>query len=109
MFFQLSINRDGIITGAFQSTITNDARPVAGQLEKTSQRAAWRIGDNTETIFETTLGNLTWDVSPITVHFGNSRTQTWLLVRMPAPAPAGQPQKVPEAPKSPPPLKSPKT
>jgi hypothetical protein len=109
MFFQLSINRDGIITGAFQSTLTNDARPVAGQLEKASQRAAWRIGDNTETIFETTLGNLTRDVSPVAVHFGNSRTQTWLLVRMPAPAPAGQPQKVPEAPKSPPPLKSAKT
>ena len=109
MFFQLSINRDGIISGAFQSTITNDTRPVAGQVEKASQRAAWRVGDNTETIFETTLGNLTQDVSPIAVHFGNSRTQTWLLVRMPTPALAGQPQKLPEAPKSPPPLKSPKT
>jgi len=48
-------------------------------------------------------------VSPIAVHFGNSQTQTWLLVRMPEPAPSGQPQKLPEAPKSPPPLKSPKT
>jgi hypothetical protein len=109
MFFQLSINKQGIISGAFQSTITNETRPVAGQVEKTSQRAAWRIGDNTETIFETTLGNLTQDVSPIAVHFGNSRTQTWLLVRMPEPAPAGQPQKLPEVPRLPPPLKSPKT
>jgi hypothetical protein len=109
MFFQLSINRQGIISGAFQSTITNDTRPVAGQVNKASQRPAWRIGDNSETIFETTLGNLTQEVSPIAVHFGNSRTQTWLLVRMPEPAPAGQPQKLPEAPKSPPPLESPKT
>ena len=109
MFFQLSINRQGIISGAFQSTITNDNRPVAGQVEKVSQRAAWRIGYNTETIFETTLGNLTQDVSPIAVHFGNSRTQTWLLVRMPEPAPAGQPQKLPEASKSPSELQSPKT
>jgi len=109
MFFQLSINRQGIISGAFQSTISNDTRPVAGQLDKASQRAAWRIGDNTETIFETTLGNLTQDVSPIAVHFGNSRTQTWLLVRMPEPAPAGQPQKLPEAPRLPPPLKPPQT
>jgi hypothetical protein len=109
MFFQLSINQQGIISGAFQSTITNDSRPVAGQVEKTSQRAAWRIDDNTETIFETTLGNLTQDVSPIALHFGNSRTQTWLLVRMPEPAPAGQPQKLPEASKSPPSLSSPKT
>ncbi len=109
MFFQLSINRQGIISGAFQSTITNDTRPVAGQLEKASQRAAWRIGDNTGTIFETTLGNLTEDVSPIAVHFGNSGTQTWLLVRMPEPAPAGQSQKLPEASRLPPQLKSPQT
>jgi hypothetical protein len=109
MFFQISINGEGTISGAFQSTITNDTRPIAGKVEKNSQRAAWRIGDNTETIFETTLGNLTQDVSPIAVHFGNSRTQTWLLVRMPEPAPAGQQQKLPEAPKSPPPLESPKT
>ena len=108
MFFQLSINRDGIVTGAFQNTIANDTRPVAGQTDKASQRAAWRVGDNTETIFETTLGNLTQDVSPIAVHFGNSQTQTWLLVRMPEPAPSGQPQKLPEAPKSPPPPKPPK-
>jgi len=108
MFFQISVNQQGIISGAFQSTITNDTRPIAGQVEKASQRAAWRIGDNTETIFETTLGNLTQDVSPIAVRFGNSRTQTWLLVRMPEPAPAGQPQKIPEVPKSPPPLESPK-
>ncbi|HEU0276021.1 MAG TPA: mu-protocadherin-cell-suface protein [Candidatus Udaeobacter sp.] len=105
MFFQLSINQHGVISGAYTSTITNDTRPVAGQLEQTSQRAAWRIGDNTETIFETTLGNLTRDVSPVAVHFGNSNTQTWLLVRMPEPAPSGQPQKLPEASKSPPPAK----
>ena len=71
MFFQLSINRDGIVTGAFQNTIANDTRPVAGQADKASQRVAWRVGDNTETIFGTTLGNLTQDVSPIAVHFGN--------------------------------------
>jgi hypothetical protein len=109
MFFQLSINRQGLISGAFQSTTTNDTRPVAGQVDKASQRATWRIGDNTETIFETALGNLTQDVSPVAVHFGDSSTQTWLLVRMPEPAPTGQPQKLPKAPKVPPPLKSPQT
>ena len=109
MFFQLSINQQGSISGAFQSTITNDTRPVAGQLDKASQLAAWRIGDNTDTIFETTLGNLTQDVSPIAVHFGDAGTQTWLLVRMPEPAPAGQPQKLLEAPRGPPSLTSPKT
>jgi hypothetical protein len=106
MFFQLSINRDGVISGAFQSTLTGDSRPVAGKVDKVSQRAAWRIDDNSKTIYETNLANLTQDVSPLAIHFNATRTQTWLLVRMPQPAPPGQPQKLPEAPKAPPPLKT---
>src|SRR4029079_4637898 len=34
MFFQLSVNREGIISGAFTSTITADERPIAGQVDK---------------------------------------------------------------------------
>jgi hypothetical protein len=92
--------------GAYQSMLTDDQRPMAGQIDKASQGAAWRIGDNTETIFESSLANLTQDVSPVAIHFGKTRTQTWLLVSMPEPAPAGEPQKLPEAPKVPPPLKT---
>lgn len=106
MFFQLSVNRAGIVSGAYNSTISDDQRPVAGQVDKASQRVAWRIGENKETIFVTSLANLTQDVSPLAIHFGKTRTQTWLLVRMPEPAPAGQEQKLPQAPKTPPPLKT---
>ena len=105
MFFQLSVNREGLMSGAFQSTLTNESKQVAGKVDKASQRAAWRIGDNGKTIYETTLANLTQEVSPIAIHFDGNRTQTWLMVRMPAPAPAGQKQKLPQAPKTPPPLK----
>lgn len=105
MFFQLSANREGIISGAFQSVLTEDKKSVAGKVDKASQRAAWRIGDNSKAVYETTLANLTQDVSPVVIHFDKTRTQTWLLVRMPPPAPAGQPQKLPKAPTSPPPLK----
>lgn len=105
MFFQISVNRAGVISGAYNSILTDDQRPIAGQVDKASQRVGWRIGENKDTVFETTIGNLTQDVSPVAIHFGPNRTQTWLLVRMPEPAPAGQPQKLPEAPKSPPPLK----
>ena len=106
MFFQISVNRAGIITGGYKSIISDDQRPIAGQVDKTTQRVAWRIGDNMNTIFDTSLANLTQDVSPLAIHFGTDRTQTWLLVRMPEPAPAGQPQKLPEASKTPPPLKN---
>jgi hypothetical protein len=106
MFFQISVNRAGVISGGYNSTISADQRPIAGQVDKASQRVAWRIGENKETIFVTSLANLTQDVSPLAIHFGKTRTQTWLLVRMPEPAPAGQPQKLPEKPKTPPPLKT---
>ena len=106
MFFQISVSRAGLISGAYHSTISDDQRPIAGQVDKKSQRVAWRIGENKETVFVTSLANLTLDVSPVALHFGNTRTQTWLLVRMPEPPPAGQPQKLPEPPKAPPPLKT---
>jgi hypothetical protein len=50
MFFQLSVNKAGLISGAYNSIISQDQRPVAGQVDKASQRVAWRIGENTETI-----------------------------------------------------------
>jgi hypothetical protein len=105
-FFQISVNREGVLSGGYKSTLTDDQKPIAGKLDKKTQQAAWRIGDNTETIYATSLANLTLDVSPITIHFGETRTQTWLLVRMPEPAPAGEPQDIPEISKTPPPLAS---
>jgi len=95
LFLQLSVSRAGIISGGYSSTLTHDQRPVIGVLDKASQRVMWRIGANTDTLFETTLANLTQDVSPVAVHFGNTRTQTWLLVRMPEPAPAGGSEDIP--------------
>jgi len=106
MFFQISVNHAGVISGGYNSTITNDELPIAGQVDKKTQRVAWRIGENTNTVFETSLANLTQDVSPIALHFGTKNTQTWLLVRMPEPAPAGEQQKLPTATKTPPPLPS---
>lgn len=107
LFLQLSVSREGVISGAYTSVLTQDQRPVAGMVDKASQRVVWRIGANTDTIFETTLANLTQDVSPVAVHFGNSHTQTWLLVRMPAPAPEGSPDAIPDVSPGPPPLTSP--
>jgi hypothetical protein len=105
MFFQLSVNRQGLISGAYQNTLSGDQQPVAGQVDKTTQRAVWRIGENRGTAFATTVANLTMDVSTVAVHFGEDRTQTWLLVRMPEPAAEGQAAKTPEIKRTPPPVK----
>jgi hypothetical protein len=107
LFLQLSVSRQGAISGAYSSTLTHDQRPVIGVLDKASQRVMWRIGANTDTLFETTLANLTQDVSPVAVHFGNTHTQTWLLVRMPEPAAAEGPEDIPDIGSTPPAQNSP--
>jgi hypothetical protein len=109
MFLQLSVSREGLISGAYSNVLTSDNRPVAGQVDKATQRVAWRVGENTDNIFETSLANLTLDVAPVAIHFGKGQTQTWILVRMPEPAPAGKPATIPEINRTPPPVKTSKT
>lgn len=85
MFFQLSINREGIVAGAYKNILTGDEQPVVGQLDFKTQRVAWHIGNVTNVAYETGLSGLQYDVASLFVHFGNTQTQTWLLVRMPSP------------------------
>ncbi len=106
MFMQLSINREGVITGGYQNTITGDERPLTGQVDKATQIAAWRIGDNRTTICTTSIANLTQDVCTLAMHFRGNRTETWLLVRLPEPSPEDQPAETPAINRTPPPLKS---
>lgn len=96
MFFQISVSRDGKISGGYESTLTGDKKPIAGQVDMKTQNVAWRIGENKTTVLTSTLANLTQDVSTVAVHFGENKVQNWLLVRMPEPAPANQPPKAPE-------------
>jgi hypothetical protein len=85
MFFQLSIDRNGIVAGAYKNVLTGDEQPVAGRLDFKTQRVAWHIGSATTTVYETSLSNLENDVAGLFVHFGEAQTQTWMLVRMPSP------------------------
>ncbi|MCE5230390.1 mu-protocadherin-cell-suface protein, partial [bacterium] len=77
-----------------QNVMTGDNKPVAGSVDKKTQRAAWRIGDNKNTVIETGLFNLTQDVTPVSMDFGKGQSQTWLMVRLPAPEMPGAPTKV---------------
>ena len=104
MFFQISVNREGLISGGYENAITGDQKMIAGQVDKETQNVAWRIGDNKATVLTTTLANLTQDVSTVAIHFGSDRVQTWLLVRMPEPPPAGESPKAPAMDRKPPPV-----
>ena len=58
------------------------SKEIAGSVDKKTQRAAWTVGDNKTTVYETGIYNLTKEQTPILVHFGPDRTEQWLLVRM---------------------------
>jgi len=91
MFFQLSIDKDGVVSGAYQNVLSGEKSPISGQLDKQTQRVAWKIGSN-NTVIETGLQNLTQDVASCLVHFGPDTTQTWLLVRLKQPEMPNAPQ-----------------
>jgi hypothetical protein len=94
MFFQISIDKDGVVTGAFKNLLSGETSAISGQVDKQTQRVAWKIGSNSSTVIEAGLQNLTQDVASCLVHFGTDTTQTWLLVRLKNPA------TVPAAPQS---------
>jgi hypothetical protein len=83
--FQLAINKDGVIRGNYYSSLTDTTMPVAGSVDKKTQRAAWFVGDKKEIVYETGLGNLSQPETSMLVHFGKDRTQQWTLVRMEKP------------------------
>jgi hypothetical protein len=91
MFFQLSIDKNGVLSGAYQNVLSGEKSPISGQVDKKTQRVAWKIGTN-NTVIETGLQSLSQDVASCLVHFGPDKTQTWLLVRQKQPEMPNAPQ-----------------
>ena len=82
MYMQLAISQDGTISGTYLNTVSNSSQTIQGSVDKESQRAAWTVGDKSQTVVETSLYNLTKDEAPALLHFGTEKTQEWLLVRL---------------------------
>lgn len=85
MFYQLSVQRGGVISGAYTNVLTGGSDPVNGSVDKISQRVVWHTGDASATMVETNLDGLTRDHAAAMVHFPSGQTQTWLLVRLSGP------------------------
>jgi len=83
--FQLAINKDGVLRGNYYDALTDTTVPVYGAVDKTTQRAAWTIGERKDTVYETGIANLTEPETSMLVHFGKDRTQQWMLVRLEKP------------------------
>src|SRR5262249_14014963 len=80
--FQLAINKAGVIRGNYYNVLTDTNYEVHGTVDQKTHRAAWTVGNNKTTIYDTGLDNLTREQAPILIHFGKDRTEEWLLVRI---------------------------
>jgi hypothetical protein len=82
---QLAVDRSGVISGMMYNTVSDQTQAIQGQVDKQTQRVAFRIGDNQTCICETGLYDLTQNEAPLLVHYGTERTENYLLVRLEAP------------------------
>ena len=82
---QLAVNKQGIIRGNSTDTKTDENQVIQGSVDKNTQRVAFTVGDNTTTVVETGLYNLTKDEAPCLIHLGSEKTEQWLLVRLKQP------------------------
>ncbi len=81
-YLQLAVSKDGYIAGTCYDSIKDETLPITGSVDKTSQRAAWKVADNKDVVMETGIYNLTQDTAPALLHFGKDKTENRLLVRM---------------------------
>ena len=82
---QLAVSKDGIISGTLYNVDTDQAQAIQGQVDKETQRVAFRIGESEDVVAETGLYNLTQDEAPLLVHFGTDYVENYLLVRLEQP------------------------
>ncbi len=88
---QLAINKSGTIEGNYSDVVSGTNVPIQGAVDKRTQRAAWTVGKNKNTVCETGIYNLTQDEAPALLHIGKDKTQQWLLVRLKQPEqPSGE-------------------
>ena len=89
--FQMAINQQGVIRGNYYNALTDSTTPIYGSADKTSQRAAWTVGDKKTPVYEAGIANLTKDETTMLVHFGEGKSQQLTLVRVEKPEGEGSP------------------
>jgi hypothetical protein len=82
---QLAVDKQGVLSGTMYNKATDETLAIQGAVDKDTQRVAFRIGDNQNVVAETGLYNLTQNEVPLLVHYGTTRTENYLLVRLDAP------------------------
>ncbi|MBI2826417.1 MAG: hypothetical protein HYX69_17205 [Planctomycetia bacterium] len=88
LIVQLAINKEGILRGNYTDEVTDNTLPIHGAVDKATQRAAWTVGGNKQTVMEAGLSDLAGNEAPALIH-KNGKTDHWLLVRLEQPKPGG--------------------
>lgn len=83
MFIQIAVNQSGQLAGTYYNALIDQTYPLEGEIDMTTQEAAWTISDNQDApIMTTGIYNLTLDVVPVQVHFQDQEEQSWTLIRI---------------------------
>lgn len=80
--FELAVNKAGTIRGNYYDALADNNLPVYGSVDRTTQRAAWSVGDKKEVVYEAGLYNLTQPQCTVLIHYGKEKTRQMILVRL---------------------------
>jgi hypothetical protein len=87
---QLAVNKEGVIRGNVQDSLTDTVTPISGAVDKKTQRVAMKLANSESVVVETGLYNLTNDEVPILIHFGPDKQEDRMLIRLKQPEGQGQ-------------------
>lgn len=81
LILQFAINKQGILRGNYTDEVSNQTSPIAGAVDEQTQRAAWTVAGNRQSVMEAGLNNLTENEAPVLIH-KNGKTDHWILIRL---------------------------
>ena len=82
---QLAVSNTGVVSGTIHNRTSGNTYTVQGRVDKETQRLAFTIGEDRNTVLETGVYNLTQDQTPVLCHFADGSTQVYSLFRLPEP------------------------
>ncbi len=85
LYVQLAVDKKGFVGGSAYNPDSKTPSTVQGKIDAKTQTVAWSIGDDSRTVMEAGISNLTQDVAPVRIYAPNQASQTWLLVRLQEP------------------------
>jgi len=78
---QLAINQSGVLRGNYTDEVVGNTLPIQGSVDQKTQRAAWTVNGNLQSVMEAGLHNLTESEAPVLIH-RQGQTDHWILVRL---------------------------